>query len=231
MSNEFTNVHIWELPEKTNDVDKSNEYTLLHDGFSLKKATIEKLYEYFAQNYKIENVVNYFETLMKTEDLKYEDLYSELESILNSYGITIENLENGFTQNRNKIREIETSINQTNYDINDLLDSFETEEIECSDLSEQFIDVEESLEQLIERNDTNISNSDKVKSTVSELVDATIDITGKIIYISSTIEKLPDKIDNNVKDGDEEITQNINNEYDKIVSIIDHYNHEHDEMI
>ena len=47
MENESNIIHIWELPEKTDNIDKANNFTIIHDGVNLKKVTLQKLYEYF----------------------------------------------------------------------------------------------------------------------------------------------------------------------------------------
>ena len=71
---EIIKVHIWQLPEKIDDIDKLINYSIIDDG-SVKKVKIEKLYEYFNQDYKVENINNYFEESIDSINKEYNPQY------------------------------------------------------------------------------------------------------------------------------------------------------------
>ena len=229
MDNEIVQVHIYELPEKTDNIDKVNDYTIIHDGIELKKISIEKLYEYFNQDYKIDNTVLFFETLMSNENKRYEKMYDKLELSIEEYKDIIVKFIEKFLTNRGKLRELETNINKKDFEIEDITKSFEIIGQKHSTLSGEF-ELLSMRTSLIETADMSCSIS------ISELNDSvdTINIDKTEIennneYISSSVKNVSKEIDTDVKEKAELLTENINNEYDKILAILDYYHHIHDE--
>ena len=218
-------IHIWELPEKTNSIDKDKDYTIVHDGTNLKRVNFNRIYNYFNQDYKIENTVKYFEVLLETEGKRYESLYSELELALDKYNETIEDLSIKFSNNRNKIRECEFIQNQMDNDINSLSKSFESIKNDFSTISTDLNDMSNNISNLK-------SNNDEIDSTISSLYYYTDSIESDIPkikedheYIINTSNIISSNIKKEVNDNSEILTKNINDVYDKIVAIIDHYHH------
>lgn len=228
MDNEIIKIHIWELPEKTDAIDKSNDYTLIHDGKSLKKISIEKLYEYFGQDYKIENLVKYFETLLETENKKYEPLYYELESSTNSYTEIIQIFQDSFADNKNKIRDIEASLNYMNRDSNDLLDFFKILEASFIDLNDNLIVLRSDITNIESRTDIVTNDIIKLNDSVYNMNNMKDDVTSNNSSIVDSVVRISNNINTEIDNRGEELSKNINDAYDTIVSIIDKYHHIHE---
>lgn len=223
---ENVDIHIWELPEKTDGIDKSNDYTLIHDGGALKRINIEKLYEYFGQDYKIENTVKYFETIMELENDRYDILYSELESSTNVHSKIIKDLSDGFTNTTNRIRVLETSLNQIQTDINTISEVFKNirsrDSILHNNLSvlqDDIIKVESVNDLLDDVVTEEIKSIDNIESSITT-------INANNTSIKKIINRLPNNIDTKISEKGEILLRDINDAYDRIVSIIDHYHHE-----
>lgn len=229
MDNENIQVHIWELPEKTDDIDKVNDYTIIHDGVELKKVAIEKLYEYFNQDYKIENTVLFFETLMSHEDKRFEELYDKLELSIEEYREIIKKIIEKFLTNRGKLRELETNINKKDFEIEDITKSFESIGQKHSTLSDEFklLDTRVSLVEAADMScDISISELNDSADTINT---DKVEVENNTEYISSSVKNVSKEIDTDIKEKDQILTENINNLYDKIISILDYYHHIHDE--
>ena len=225
MENENIQVHLWELPEKTDEIDKANDYTIIHDGVELKRVAIEKLYEYFNQDYKIENTVLFFETLMSNEDKRYEELYSKLDLSIEEYKEIIKKLIEKFLSNRGKIRELETNTNQMDYEIEYLTKSFESIEAKHASLANYFNLFNEKVSYVdsnVKNHDNMISKMDTSTSTIERHKSA---INSTNSYISEAVSNVSEDIDAQIYDKGEALTKSINDSYDKIVSIIDYYHH------
>ena len=228
MDNDITKVHVWELPEKTNEIDESNEYIMIHDGMALKKTTIKKLYEYLGQDYKIQNIIKYFETLMETENKNYDLLYSGLENSLDSYSKIIKELEDGFTINRDNIRRLETQTNQRDQDAITLTDSFKSIGNKQTVYSNEVSEFKEEVNNIFTESADISSKRDEFNSSVNDINNIITEVISNNEYITQTIDKIPDNIDNNILTHGEALTKKLNDEYDKIVAIIDYYHHIHE---
>ena len=228
MDNDITKVHVWELPEKTNEIDESNEYIMIHDGMALKKTTIKKLYEYLGQDYKIQNIIKYFETLMETENKNYDLLYSGLENSLDSYSKIIKELEDGFTINRDNIRRLETQTNQRDQDAITLTDSFKSIGNKQTVYSNEVSEFKEEVNNIFTESADISSKRDEFNSSVNDINNIITEVISNNEYITQTIDKIPDNIDNNILTYGEALTKKLNDEYDKIVAIIDYYHHIHE---
>lgn len=223
---ENVDVHIWELPEKTDEIDKSNDYTLIHDGGALKKINIEKLYEYFGQDYKIENTVKYFETIMELENKRYDTLYSELESSTDISSEAIKDLSDGFTDNANRIRVLETSSNQIQTDINTISEAFKNIRSRDSILHNNLSVLQDDIIK-IESVNTVLDDIVIVNVTAASNLQGIITkINANNNSINKIINRLPNNIDAKIDEKGEVLLKNINDAYDRIISIIDYYHHE-----
>ena len=230
-NNEVVKVHIWELPEKTDEIDKANNYTIIHDGVELKKVAIEKLYEYFNQDYKIENVVLFFETLMSNENKRLEELYEKLELSIEEYKEIVIKLIEKFLINRGKLRELETNTNKIDFDIEDITKSFESIGNKHSKLLGYFEDFGDNISEIETINESTEEVITKTNESVSKIISDKAEIEINNEYISSSVKKVSEDIDTQFKEKGELLIKNINDEYDRIVSIIDHYHHIHDKII
>ena len=225
MDNEIIKIHIWELPEKVDNIDKSKDYTMLHDGINLKKVAIERLYNYFSQDYKIQNIVKYFDTVLATEDRKYQKLYSDLEASIVSYSKIIEDLEDGFTENKDNIRRIDTSSNQMDQDINLLSEAFKSIESKVDNLYEFLSELDKDIYELNTRLDDIESAVNKLEASKNSTNKIITQIKNNNLYITESIPKISDNIDIDIADKGEVLSKNINDQYDKVLAIIDLYHH------
>lgn len=218
-------VHIWQLPEKVGEVNKDNEYAIIHDGYTLKKIVLTKLYEYFNQDYKIDNIIKYFEDLMKTYNEQFEVKYTNLELSLDEYETLVNELTNKFESDKDRIRDVESRFIILHNDMKDLDETFKTIDIKQQNLSDTF----GSFSVII----TNLSSFFIGKYTeVIELYERVDDINNDIHSIKNNIKNIENKVDtvSAIIDTDVEskkniFIKNVNAEYDKILNILDHYHH------
>ena len=221
----MSNIHIWGLPEKVNNVDKYIDITMIHDKYALKKIKLERLFEYFEQNYKIDNTVSYFETVLELWDNKYNSSYNELKSNTDLYDEIITNLHNDFTTNRNNIRRLETSTNQNNTGMKLIDDSHEDTRNSISELSKNIAILQDSLIKVNQRNSV-IDLTVKDLESQSQIIEQTKnEIESDNTDILASIERISKHEEHNLRSKAEELSMNINKAYDRIVSIIDSLHH------
>lgn len=218
-------IHIWELPEKLNNIDKSHEYTMVHDGFNLKKVTMKKLHKYFSQNYKIDNMTKYFDVLLETENKRYESLYSELESSLTSYSKTVDEFVEKFDSNRDKIRELETMSNQAYNNMDELSKSFENIKNEFDGLTDIFEEYRNTISQIYNLNGDVNTYITKINESITSIKSIIPVLENDNVSLAEDAIRASNAITSNIRIKGEELTKKINSEYDKILAIIDHYHH------
>lgn len=225
--NDIIKVHIWQLPEKITNIDKDVEYTMIHDGSALKKVTLQKIYEYFNQDFKAENLIRYFDETLKSLESKYELEYSILELSLNEYEKLIKELQEKFIVNRNNIYTLNSTINQLDKDIDDLI-IFEDIENGHSVLSTTL----NNLSSIINNIKTSVSNHTNDINTLNDdieaISDTAIDLENKCDIMMEKVIDIKQNQEMYLESSKETLLKNINDEYDKILAIIDHYHHIHD---
>lgn len=228
--NDIIKVHIWQLPEKTTNIDKSSEYTMIHDGSALKKVSMQKLYEYFNQDYKAENLIRYFDETLISSDEEYELKYSTMELSLNEYEILVKELQEKFKVNRDNIGRLETIINGLDKDINDLI-IFEDIENDYSILLSalnDFSNIVNDIKNTVTNhtNDINILNDN-----VEVLSNTATELDNNHTILVDRVNTIKQNEETHLETSKETLIKNINDEYDKILAIIDYYHHIHDTMV
>lgn len=219
-------IHIWELPEKDNEIDKVNDYIIIHDKGALKKISVEKLYEYFGQDYKIENIVKYFNVLLETENKRYESLYSELETSLDSYDEIVEVLERKFAENGDDLRSLETTINKIHFDMEGISNAFKNMESKSSNISNEMKSINDNVSVLKDIDSQLNGVESKINGSLNTIKNSISTINSNSDDINDIIESLPNNIETNLNLKHKNLSKNINDEYAKIVAIIDDYHHE-----
>lgn len=222
-------IHIWQLKEKTDDINKYSDYAILYDGITLRKVKLSKLYEYFNQDYKIDNIVKYFESLLREYDDSMDIKYNELKISLDKYLKWVTELESKFKINDEDIRRLTKMSNELDKNISNIDTSFtDNISIDCSDLERVFSKIQEELlnkENIILLNSKDITNLDKLISNIIEDVSQLYINDGNM---KDQIEDIRNNVNTDVDNKKEELSNLINSEYDKILAIIDHYHHIHD---
>lgn len=223
-------VHIWQLPEKTNNIDKSTSYMIINDGYT-KKILIEKLYEYFNQDYKTENTVKYFEDFIQKFDDEYRNQYPSLELSLDKYEVIVKELIKKFKTNRDNIRELETIFSSLSVDIQDIIEIFSNIKDDHSILHSIF-DTLNNRNNIIKSNDfQNSKDIKELNDSILELEENADIISTNDTNIQKQVEVLKNSISNISDDKKNILLKNIESEYDKIIAIVDYYHHTHDQMM
>lgn len=226
--NNIIRVHIYQLPEKTNSVDKDNEYTIIHDGV-LKKIKVNKLYEYFNQDYKIDNIVRYFEEMMYSIDKEYEPQYLALEVSLTDYEKLVGELVEKFNINKDNIRKLETLSGELDKQTQNIDNDFKSSNEKCLVLFEtlsNFSIIVYNMKRPVSVNSNDINN---LNTLTNILVNNTNQYETTLENLSDKITDIKDHIDSDVDNKKEFLLNSINDEYDKILAILDYYHHIHEE--
>lgn len=221
----YMKTHIWELPDKITEIDPSSEYTIVHDGIVLKKVTLEKLYSYFSQDYKIENLSKMFENLMEVENNRYNSLYLTLEEDISDYNEAITKLEEYFESNRKVTIEFEASINQISNDSESISLSLTTDYNKLSEVSYDFSDYKGVVEDYESRHDEIRNSIIKLNDTVYNLSNTKVDIIENNKYITETIPSVYANVFAKTNIQSELLTNSVNTQYDKLLAILDYYHH------
>lgn len=222
-------IHIWKLPEKTDDIDKLNDITMIHDGLSVKKIYMNKLYDYFNQDYKINNIIEFFENELYNFNNEYNSNYKKLDEALEHYEDLVKELQNKFKDNRIEINDLQKRVNKIIVDNEDISESFISLKDKHDILSST---INNFKNKVFELNSKSLLNSDDIKD-LNKIVPLLYD---NINYINQSFEPITNQIDSISKYEDlnskkEIILKRIINEYDKILSIIDYYHHIHHDIL
>lgn len=219
-------IHIYQLPEKTNNVNKLNTYTLIHDNHALKKVNLNLLYEFFNQDYKIENIVTYFEGKLDKYNKEYELLYESFEGSLEIFNGLIETLNQKFQLNSANLRScinrsasIDNSIKVIETSFNDIMVKFQKLQLQLEDLSVRIY----GIKTLIDKNNNSLND---IKSDHNEMVENISQLYLNYGSIKDQINHLKEISDQDIKEKKETLIQNIHKAYDDIVTIIRYYHHE-----
>lgn len=220
-------VHIWQLSEKITNINKSSEYTMIHDGSALKKVTMQKLYEYFNQDFKAENLIRYFDETLVSLDEEYQAKYSLLEISLTKYEKLVKQLQEKFKVNRDNISKLASLSNQLDEGINDLI-IFEDIDNDYSILLSSL----NNFSTVINSIKNSVSNHTKDINTLNNSVKVLSNTSTVIENNNNTMAERINSIKQNqeayLENSKETLIKNINDEYDKILAIIDYYHHIHD---
>lgn len=220
-------VHIWQLPEKIDDIDRENDYTIINDG-STKKVSIKKLYEFFNQDYKIENIEKTITRELENLDKKFNPRYFLLELSIKKYDSMIKKLEDKFSVNKVNLRRVEGISGQLDSNIDGIINTFEIIDNKCVILLstlENFTSVVLDIEEDVFKNSNEVNN---LKINVNTLIEDTNNVEIDSQDISVRINDLKEFVDEHLQDEKETLINKINNEYDKILAIVDYYHHIHE---
>lgn len=228
--NDIIKVHIWQLPEKTTNINKDSEYTMIHDGSALKKVSMQNLYEYFNQDYKAENLIRYFNETLTLIDEEYQLKYSTLELSLNEYDKLVKQLQEKFRVNRNNINRLESISNQLDKDINDLI-IFEDIENDYFILLSNLNDFSTVINAIKNSVSNHTKDIDTLNDNIESLSDTATDIENKHDILAERINTIKQNQEAYLESSKEILIKNINDEYDKILAIIDYYHHIHDSNV
>lgn len=223
-------VHIWQLPEKITNINKSSEYTMIHDGSALKKVTMQKLYEYFNQDFKAENLIRYFDETLISLDEEYQAKYSSLELSIDEYTKLIKELQEKFKVNRDNLGRLNITINNLDQDINDLI-IFEDIENDYSLLLSTLNDFSDVVNNIKESVSNHTNGINTLNNNIESLSETAIDIENKYDAMTQKVNSIKQNEETYLERSKETLLKNINDEYDKIVAIIDYYHHIHDSMV
>lgn len=219
-------LHIYQLPEKTNNVNKLNTYTLIHDNNALKKVNLNLLYEFFNQDYKIENIVKYFEGKLDKYNEEYELLYESFEESLKIFDGIIETLNNKFTINSANLRScinrsasIDNTMKVIETAFDDIVNKIHKLQLQLEELSIKIY----GIKTLINNNNDSLNN---IKNDHNEMIENISQLYLNFGSIKDQISHIKDISDKDIEDKKEILTQNIHKAYDDIVTIVRYYHHE-----
>ncbi len=225
-------IFIYQLPLKTTDIQKNNEFMVIRDSQETKRIKVSLLFDYFSQNSKIDKLKENIEKTLSEYDEKYVKIYEDFDSFLDIYDDVINNTDTGlivmFSENENRINALAEDlmergmiIGKIEYNLSDISDKTESSEKsygEMIDLINRLI-----FDELADSKD--LSNiSDKIE----EFENDTKEIEEDIIINKNEIENVNKSLNNDLNDKIQNITIKLNNGYDKILALIDHYHHIHD---
>lgn len=220
-------IHIWELPEKINNIDKLKEYMMVHDGSALMKISAEKLYKFFNQDYKIDNAEKFFNDIIESTDKEYDPKYIALTFSTDKYEEWVKELSDKFKNNKNNLIRLRMSMNEL-ININDGIDSF------IKDINKRYVIfrvfVSDNLKMVNELISSDVTNSEEIKKIINDSNEL-LELSSQL-YINSgsmkeQLSSISDYVTSDVSDKKEFLLNKINSEYDRIVSIIDYYHHIH----
>ena len=228
--NDIIKVHIWQLPEKINNINKKREYAMIHDGSSLKKVTMERLYEYFNQDYKSENLIRYFDEVLNSLDQEYQLSYSTLDISLSDYENIVKELQEKFKVNRDDIRRLEVIINKLDKDISSFI-VFEDINNRCLLLISTLDNFSIKLNEMKITANKSIMETDSLNNDSSTLLNTISDLENSYISMVDKVNDIKETEESYLENSKETLLKNINDEYDKILAIVDHYHHIHDTYV
>ena len=219
-------IHIYQLPEKTNNVNKLNTYTLIHDKHALKKVNLNLLYEFFNQDYKIENIVTYFEGKLDKYNKDYELLYESFEENLKIFSELTETLNEKFVLNSANLRSctnrsagIDNTIKVLDTAFNESISKIQDLQLKLEDLSVRIY----GIKTLIDKNSNSLNN---IKNDHNKMVEDISQLYLNYGSIKDQISYLKELSHTDIEDKKEILIQNIHKAYDDIVTIISHYHHQ-----
>lgn len=226
--NDIIKVHIWQLPEKNNEINKPNEYTIIHDKYTLKKVKISKLYEYFTQDYKINNVVKYFENMLQSIDNEYNEKYSLLELSIDEYEKIVEDLAEKFNKNKEDILDFEVRSKKVELSIKDFKESFNDINNKISILDSTLDSFNSVISKLQSEFIGMYNNIIILQNRIKDMQNTASNLYSNSEKMNNKIHDIKNSIDTDVDTKKLQLIQNINSEYDKILAIIDYYHHIHE---
>ena len=226
MDNKEIKIHIWELPEKVNDIDKSKEYFIIYDS-DLKKIRAEKIYDFFIQNYKMENLAQVIEEKIIDFSDEYNSKYIELDLSIDRYEEWVRELSAKFKDNHDRIIKIEMSMKDiinSNNNMNELLIDINKR---CILLEVFFKDNSDIIDENILSGSNDNENLEELKTKVNELLNTSSQISTNNDMIKEQISSIKKNTQEDILDKSISLKNRIESEYDRIVSIIDYYHHIH----
>ena len=158
-------VHIWQLPIKDNNINKQNDYSVVHST-NTKKIKMQKLYEYFNQDDKIESVSENIQSILTDKDEEYDLVYKTFQLSLNEYENTISELQDRFVVNRNNIRNLESMSSYIDINNNNVITTLEDADSKYYNIFISFNDfynICNSVEDLIDHNKDTIKSFENTK--------------------------------------------------------------------
>lgn len=223
-------VHIWELPEKINDIDKSNDYGIIHDGLSLKKFKMSKLYDYFNQDYKIENTVLFFDNEMDSYNKEYTIRSNDLDKSLIEYEKIVNDFKDKFNTNRTNLRNQETILNGISSSLNNTHQFFLDINKQCKTLSSYFKDFNTEMDSIKLENKNDYNDIENVSNIVSSINESYDELENNSNDMKVQMNDTETELENNICDKKEELKKSIDDGYNKIMNIISYYHQAGDDI-
>ena len=217
---ETNDVHIWQLPEKTDDVNKDTDVILIYSG-EAKKVLLNKMSEHYNQDYKADNFVEHFENNLDELDQEYELQYALLEALLDEYQITVNDFIEKFTDNRDIIRRLETESIQ----LDNSLIGFDTLKKEHDTLLTAIRSLAGDVANLRESSVQNVTNTNKVSNNIEDLEEQKDYFAGEYTSINTNADEIRKTIIRNSNNKNDILLESINAKHDKILEIIQYYHH------
>lgn len=220
-------IHIWQLPEKTDNIDKSNSIMMIHDSFSLKKIAAYQLYEYMNQDYKIDIIIQYFEDELNKIADTHKEYYETCEEFLINYEKIVKEFQKKFKDNEDNIRELDRRINKLSSNNMDIVNTFNTIENKFDILLETISNFKSKVSELKSQSDEDAKNIKHINQDVSNLTE----IASQIYINSGSMRDQITNIRNNqektLDNNENTLSKKMQDEYDRILAIIDYYHHIH----
>ena len=218
-------LYIWQLQESTS-IDKNTSYFIIYDQ-EVKKVLASKLFGFFNQDEKITNIQNNIEGLLREYDADWQTKYDTLDTKTIPYETWVKTLQEKFKDNENKIRELTTEVSKLENSNEDVIESFKDINSKYEILFETISNFRSKVEDLKSFSDMDSNNIGDINSNISIIQ---LDLTN----IFNSFDPMYEKIDeikkyDELNDETNKFLKRIDDEYDKIVAIIDHYHHIHDE--
>ena len=225
-------IFIYQLPLKTTDIQKNNEFMVIRDSQETKRIKVSLLFDYFSQNSKIDKLKENIEKTLSEYDEKYVKIYEDFDSFLDIYDDVINNTDTGlivmFSENENRINALAEDlmergmiIGKIEYNLSDISDKTESSEKSYGEM----IDL---INRLIFDELANSKDLSNISDKIEEFENDTKEIEEDIIINKNEIENVNKSLNNDLNDKIQNITIKLNNGYDKILALIDHYHHIHD---
>lgn len=221
-------IHIWELSEKTDDVNKDEDLFMVHDNISLKKVHVSKLFDYLRQDQKLDNTIAYFDNRFNKLNTKYDSYYSSITVSFNEYEEIVNELKEKFEKDKNDIRVLENSIGKLSNLVIEVRTGFKTIRDKNDILSETLNNFSILLSSLRVSSNKNRINLNNLDSFLDNITTRCSLVKNNNIKIQERIDKVKDIITNQNDDKKDEMISIIESKYDRVLSILDYYHHIHE---
>lgn len=219
-------LYIWQLQEKEDSINKNNSYCIIYDD-EVKKVSVSKLYDFFNQDDKILDIQNSIEGLLREYDSDLEIKYADLDVSIVSYDELVKELQEKFKINEDNIRKLITRMSKLEYGTEDIDTSFNYTNSKYETLSSTIQNFKEKISELNDTNNTNTTDIQYLIDTQKTLQAEQNSAISILNSVENDIERI--KNDKSLDEKTNDFINRVNDEYNKIVTIIDYYHHIHTE--